>query len=850
MPENSPLLVLPKPVPVNRSNLPPGYPQIQYPNYSRQKVRLKNTFANLKAMFAQHRIQFASTIAGAEPEKVLVFETVGSFQDFYKAAAAIPELDWQVEMDGQSVEPDEDFFDGSDKESDLPKKMYAVFSNYKGMKRIISLWNKYKRDGGSQVPRGQKKWNQLFNQLHDVRFWEAKDRIESTGLLAEVQQYAQQNLDNVRVEIELWFREPEEKRSIAEAKVRSSIEELDGKVLSAFSLPEIRYHAILAEMSLAAAQGLSVLDNSIDLVKADDIMFFRPVAQAIFSDEPAPQQLPTENVVGPIEREQPIVAVLDGLPLENHDWIRNHLRLDDPEGLSATVPAAERVHGTGILSAVVHGDRSGPVSTIKSPVYVRPVLKASVAAGQVIEELPYERLSVDVIHSAVVRMLEGAAALAKTVKIINVSIGDKFRPFDSAISPLGRLIDWLSDKYNVLFVVSAGNHPTDFEFDMPSTALESSPVETRQSLALAHLVKTQPFRKILSPAESINAVAIGACNSDHSGAGPDPSRIEIVSDANAFAPYSAFGLGFNRTIKPDFLAPGGRPFYRIHSTAPAKCTYAFARAPGRPPGIKVASPGAPGTQNSFVYVHGTSYSAALSTNVGCRVIESLLDNPNIELDLNNEYLALLAKTLLGHGVAWVDGKAILDAAAMTSESRTWLPRFIGYGVLNPQRAMFCDDYVATAIGMGALKKEEAHEYEIPLPPSFSGANVHKRVTVTLGWFTPVDFKSPRYRKASLWFDAPRGTTTGDPLRVGRKHIEYRMVRRGTLQHEVFEGSDIVTFPADEGLKIQVNCRVDASNLREATRYALAVSIEAVDRSIVNVYQEVQQRIAQVIGVNV
>ena len=40
-------------------------------------------------------------------------------------------------------------------------------------------------------------------------------------------------------------------------------------------------------------------------------------------------------------------------------------------------------------------------------------------------------------------------AVAPSVRIINVSIGNRSQPFDREVSPLARLLDWLSWKYKL-----------------------------------------------------------------------------------------------------------------------------------------------------------------------------------------------------------------------------------------------------------------------------------------------------------------------------------------------------------------------------------------------------------------
>ena len=48
-------------------------------------------------------------------------------------------------------------------------------------------------------------------------------------------------------------------------------------------------------------------------------------------------------------------------------------------------------------------------------------------------------------------------ATAPNVFLVNLSVGDPTRPFALIISPVARLIDFLSHKYGILFLVSGGN---------------------------------------------------------------------------------------------------------------------------------------------------------------------------------------------------------------------------------------------------------------------------------------------------------------------------------------------------------------------------------------------------------
>ena len=100
-----------------------------------------------------------------------------------------------------------------------------------------------------------------------------------------------------------------------------------------------------------------------------------------------------------------------------------------------------------MASLIIYGDLSRNDQVHNHKVYFRPVLKPVLDLGNAIERVPTDIIFVDVIHRAVRRIFEGEGAtpaVAPTVKVINISIGDPVRQLTSIMSPLARLLDWLS----------------------------------------------------------------------------------------------------------------------------------------------------------------------------------------------------------------------------------------------------------------------------------------------------------------------------------------------------------------------------------------------------------------------
>jgi hypothetical protein len=90
-------------------------------------------------------------------------------------------------------------------------------------------------------------------------------------------------------------------------------------------------------------------------------------------------------------------------------------------------------------------------------------------------------------------------------------MGDTRRPFTRLISPLARLLDFLADKYNLLFLVSGGNVPGPLEIPGFTSwgPFESATANGRARAVIAGLNAAKHERTILSPSESLNALTVG-----------------------------------------------------------------------------------------------------------------------------------------------------------------------------------------------------------------------------------------------------------------------------------------------------------------------------------------------------
>ena len=531
-----PLLLFPAPEDANRGSAGGGGSgKLSLPGAARQGDRLAPMLAELQHAFELRNVEMQSTSEGIDPEQVLVLETVGTVEDFFKAVRHIDGFDWLGEIDIEDIVPDADFHDAEKADKPLDGRVYLMMTNQQALAQMLSLWERYQRDTSMNFRKapylGLAKFKDVFLRLKAVRRWGIRDRLMDTGLLDAWREDLEHfPSDRMKVEIELWFRSSPAKRQEAESSIRRLLATLDGSVIRSCIIAEIAYHAVLAELPRAAIEAI-IVNQEIELIRCENVMFFRPVGQIVAQRYPVDEPLHQQPPIG-TERPasgEPIVAVLDGMPLANHVQLLDRLRIDDPDDFASTYSIEWMQHGTAMCSLIVRGDISRSEAPHPRPVYVRPIMRPRpIQNGRQIEELPSDELVIDLIHRAVRRLFERDGQnlpVAPSVKIINLSIGDPFRPYFHFISPLAKLLDWLSYKYSVLFIVSAGNHPGNIEPGVTLSEFQNLPANQREERIVKRLFEDAKNRRLISPAESINALFNRNCSTDedYKCTGTDPN---------------------------------------------------------------------------------------------------------------------------------------------------------------------------------------------------------------------------------------------------------------------------------------------------------------------------------------
>lgn len=859
MDENYPLLFFPA---AQHLTPPKGRPRVIgqpcVPNKSAQRTRLTPQLQKVEEAFNQITTLVADSILGLEPESILVMEIAGTIQDFKQALEAVG-LEWLNEWEGDGFSSDEEFYNvdskGQPAASLVKNRLFVSLANQASMQQLLSLWRAWQK--GEGFVRGTNKWKQLFDQLVTIRPWGIEETLEDTDMLDRWQDLLDpiNPIQTVSFQIDLFYRRQRNQREKIEQQLGAVLTELSGKLTKTLDIKEIRFHALKAELPAAAIKDLlgqldhSELDQQISLFNFPGIMHFRPTGQSITSF--AVEESGDSDVAEQAATQPSVAALLDGLPLAKHQALNGNLAIDDMFGVEQHYQQGERIHGTSMASLIMRGDLSADEAPLTKALYCIPVLQPDTnrrSRNTVVEHVPEDEFLEDRILLAVQRLFDSTD---NTIKVINLSIGNPEQIFTHTPSPLARLIDWLSFKYRVLFLVSAGNYTDSLELGISYGEWRKLTADEKTSAALTAANNNQLQRRLISPAEAFNVLTVGGMHQDEAGAYPVAKRIDLLSNLMLPSLISRLGHGFKRSVKPEIYFPAGRqlfnePYIDSHSNISLNSSLGS-------PGHKVAWAGsAQGDLQKIVFTRGTSNATALATRAAIRVYEELEQLiAQGEAQISEELMAVTIKALMVHGArqppeAIKSFKEVLEGQQSPQKLKEALARYMGYGQVDLNWLLRNTQQRATVIGSGEITQNQIHEYRFPLPHALAGEKHWRKLVITLAWFSSINTNHANLREAKLELVSPTKPWNTTPLKVERVESDHNQVKRGTVQHEILESAkEISAYQEGEELVLHVTCKPDATQvLDELIPYAIAVTLEVKEDVKIPIYQQIRTKIQQ------
>jgi hypothetical protein len=563
------------------------------------------------------------------------------------------------------------------------------------------------------------------------------------------------------------------------------------------------------------------------LVKASEVLYLRGAGQVVDDLANDVFELPAGPPATPPDSD-PVICLLDGVPVANHELLAGRLTVWDPDDLGGQPlsTVGNRRHGTAMASVLVWGDLSASDPPLSRRILVRPILVPSGATSPPTEELPEGVLVPDLMWRVFRELFEGVDGqppVAPNAVIVNLSVADRAMPFDVLPSAWARAVDWLSHHYGVLVIVSAGNHPVLPVPDLSPAELVALNGEDRRAAIRSAIRDQAGGRRLLSPAESLNALTVGAIHADEAGDIAVGYRIDPGDGGVMVHPLSALGRGQRRAIKPDLAGPGGRSYLTVR---PGTSTELQPAPSVLGPGIKVATSSAAHPTNGATYISGTSPAAALMSRHGGRIddlVGSLQGWPPAASRIQR---AVVIKALLVHGASW----PALDTGPLQPD-RAW-----GYGTVQRNVALGCAENEATVIFLGSLGANQEQRFVVPLPSGLQQVGI-KQVTATLAWLSPINPAHRQYRRAKLTFTKPQGLVPTIDLKS--EAIEGRTAQRGTIQQQTYRTARASAAGRGDPLALTVRCVEQAGGLSgQQASYAVALSLWVAPELGIEVYEQI------------
>jgi len=211
----------------------------------------------LQVALEQRRLELSTTAPGAVAEEVLVLETVGSVSDFVNSVRRIEGLEWLVSFDlpetseetlDHTETPDEDFAEGAN-------RLFALATDSQALNQLLTLWKRY--ESRQSFERGFGAWQQVFEQLREVRKWSVKDRLQETGMVEFWRDALAMGDPSITFAVELWFRSNPQVRRARLESLQAGAVALGGRLENPYEHEPTAFHGALATFPPAVVREFS-----------------------------------------------------------------------------------------------------------------------------------------------------------------------------------------------------------------------------------------------------------------------------------------------------------------------------------------------------------------------------------------------------------------------------------------------------------------------------------------------------------------------------------------------------------------------------------------------------------------
>ena len=322
-------------------------------------------------------------------------------------------------------------------------------------------------------------------------------------------------------------------------------------------------------------------------------------------------------------------------------------------------------------------------------------------------------------------------------RIINLSLGnaDKKMYKNKRQENLSLLIDEISKKLNLIFVVSTGNLTKQeiFDYGYPDTYPKYLLDEDNENV------------KIIEPASAALAITVGAIAHDYSDQNERFKGDKYFSPAKTHypSPFTRVGLGYKGMIKPELVEEGGNLIINSNKREDQLNS-------GIPTLARIEKPG----DKLFTVVQGSSFSTPKVSNYIARIINKYPRSTN----------NLIKALLLSSAEIPNDKPEPLHEIDMKNSNETILAdlfKVYGYGKPNIENACYSDDSRVVLKTENRIKPDSVQVYSINLPDDFINVQGRKEIEFCLVYDPPIRKNRIDYLGCSMEFHLFKNAETED-----------------------------------------------------------------------------------------
>lgn len=434
------------------------------------------------------------------------------------------------------------------------------------------------------------------------------------------------------------------------------------------------------------------------------------------------------HIEGPPDDKATAIAILDSGILSNHPLLEKavgdeiSVPLLGSNKIAAGKPQDDVGHGTKIAGVALYGDIRKCIEDNRFAPEVW-ILSAKVMFA---EKDPTGNVSAVYDESELLEhQLEKAVSYFAgypRCRVVNISFGDRYKKMfgNKRQFPLATLIDELAKRYNIVFVISAGN-------------IEEGIVDVNNYPG--YLLGEEESVKIIDPASSAYALTVGSIAQQFGPSITSSGQIAFSpAKMNYPSPFTRAGPGYRGMVKPDLVEEGGNEI--VSPSDPLKLKDMGGK-------LVVLNPHFIHEGKLFSVDYGTSFSAAKVSHFVAKLFNAF---PNASANL-------IKALLLSSADVPSDRPGPLKDIKLDDSDKNLMDilKVYGYGKPNLDRAVSSESNRVVLLADNKIKPDSVHLYYFYLPSEFTSIQGTKEISVCLVYDPPIRRNRVDYMGVNMEF---------------------------------------------------------------------------------------------------